>query len=114
MKDWASRKAAQRAVSLSGKVCEVCGVSERLQRHHHDYSKPTEVTILCQNCHVQADIADGTRKTKQMKSCKLCGAAFMPTHSTKHNLCGPACRSEMGRINAFKRWRGDRSQQSRA
>ena len=104
MADWAARKAAQRAVSLQGKICEACGSVNRLQRHHHDYSKRTEVTILCQSCHSQADLADGTRKAKEMKSCKLCGTAFMPTHSKNHTLCSPECRSEIGRINAYKRW----------
>lgn len=31
--------------------CEVCGSTEKLQRHHDDYSKPFEVMTLCQRCH---------------------------------------------------------------
>jgi hypothetical protein len=32
--------------------CEVCGATEKLQRHHPDYSKPLEVQILCAHCHI--------------------------------------------------------------
>jgi len=31
--------------------CEECGSKENLCRHHSDYSKPLEVTILCRSCH---------------------------------------------------------------
>jgi predicted nucleic acid-binding Zn ribbon protein len=101
---WAVRKAAQRAVPLTEETCSRCGSRDRLQRHHPDYSKPTEVQILCQACHVKADQRDGYRSVKQMRPCALCGTAFMPTHSKKHTLCSPECRSEMGRRNARKRW----------
>ncbi len=101
---WAVRKAAQRAVPLTGATCERCGAVDGLQRHHPDYSQPTLVQILCQPCHVLADQRDGFRRTKQARACALCGTTFIPEHSRKHTLCSPACRSEMGRINALKRW----------
>ena len=31
--------------------CEACGTTEKLIRHHDDYSKPLEVRILCRTCH---------------------------------------------------------------
>lgn len=101
---WGVRKAAQRAVSLAGKVCAECGSTARLQRHHQDYARPTDVVILCQVCHVKADQAMGSRKVKQPKACKVCGKAFIPCHSKKHNTCGAECLSAIGRMNAMKRW----------
>lgn len=113
-RSWSVRKAAQRVVSLVGKTCQKCGGTHRLQRHHPDYSKPEEVEILCQPCHVKADMEAGYRHAKQPKLCKVCGKEFMPTHSKKHNTCSPTCLSEIGRINAMKRWgNGTQSQISR-
>lgn len=36
-------------------LCEGCGLPKRLQRHHHDYSKPLAVVWLCKPCHAVAD-----------------------------------------------------------
>jgi len=102
---WRIRKAAQRAVSLAGKQCSECNGTHRLQRHHPDYSKPSEIVILCQRCHVAADIAAGFRKVKQPKLCKVCGTEFLPNHSRKHSTCSRECLSEIGRQNSLKRWR---------
>jgi protein-arginine kinase activator protein McsA len=114
MTDWKSRKAAQRAVSLTGKVCENCSGVNRLQRHHRDYSKPTEVQILCQNCHVKADQRDGFRRVKAKKRCKVCDMEFLPKHSRKHATCSRECLSELGRMNAMKRWTsGNKNQMCR-
>lgn len=39
----------------SGRVvkrpCAFCGSGENLEAHHHDYSKPLDVTWLCAGCH---------------------------------------------------------------
>jgi hypothetical protein len=54
---WASRnpekvKAHQQAKKVPlGSHCEQCGASEKLHRHHPDYTKPLEVIILCVACH---------------------------------------------------------------
>lgn len=31
--------------------CSFCGATEALEAHHHDYSKPLDVTWLCKPCH---------------------------------------------------------------
>lgn len=36
-------------------VCQICGKAENIQAHHDDYSKPLDVTWVCQYCHVELD-----------------------------------------------------------
>jgi hypothetical protein len=31
--------------------CQMCGATERLERHHSDYDKPLEIMTLCHRCH---------------------------------------------------------------
>jgi hypothetical protein len=49
----------QKARELAGKNdmkpnCEWCSATEKLHRHHPDYSKPLEVVTLCVPCHEKA------------------------------------------------------------
>ncbi len=47
---------AQRAHLQKPENCEGCGLKkERLEKHHHDYSKPLHVVWLCKPCHAIAD-----------------------------------------------------------
>lgn len=102
LKNTIRRRAQTAAPTLM--ACEECGEVKHLQRHHPDYSRPNHFEILCRPCHVLADQRDGHRRTKQPKNCKVCGKAFMPTHSKNHTTCSRECLSAIGRMNAEKRW----------
>jgi NMD protein affecting ribosome stability and mRNA decay len=101
---WAARKRAQRAKpNLSGEKCQQCGATERLERHHPDYSKPDLFVVLCDSCHIRADQSAGFQKKKKTRRCSVCGKEFIPNHSKKHTTCSRECLSEIGRRNAAKR-----------
>lgn len=42
-----------------GTECFFCGTSERLQAHHHDYSRPLDVFWLCPKCHGKLHTVNG-------------------------------------------------------
>lgn len=33
--------------------CQICGSDQHIIAHHHDYTKPLDVTWLCQRCHAR-------------------------------------------------------------
>jgi hypothetical protein len=40
------------------KPCASCGSMKRIHAHHHDYSKPLDVTWLCARCHAAVHAAE--------------------------------------------------------
>lgn len=50
-----AHNAAARAGLSSPDMCEGCNQKRRLDKHHHDYSKPLLVVWLCKPCHAIAD-----------------------------------------------------------
>lgn len=50
-----AHNAAARANLATPDCCECCGLRKRLEKHHHDYSKPLLVIWVCKSCHVIAD-----------------------------------------------------------
>lgn len=46
---------AERRNGDAPEFCEGCGLKKRLEKHHHDYSKPLLVVWLCKPCHAIAD-----------------------------------------------------------
>lgn len=42
---------ALRSGKLTRQPCAFCGSTDALEAHHHDYSKPLDVTWLCTPCH---------------------------------------------------------------
>ena len=95
-----ARKAAQRAVPVMEK-CEMCGsTGVKLNRHHTDYSKPTEVMVLCTKCHAKVHL-----KPPVTAKCVVCGKEFVARwHRKTAKICSQECLAEYGRISANKRW----------
>lgn len=48
------RKAHRSAYKIEASACGICGSSQKVERHHPDYSKPDIVMILCHKCHLAA------------------------------------------------------------
>jgi hypothetical protein len=44
-----------RLASVGSLVCERCGGTDKVQRHHDDHTKPLEVRVLCIGCHRKFD-----------------------------------------------------------
>lgn len=55
---------AKRLIPLKG-ACEICGGTDRLQRHHKDYGKPLEVLTLCEICHNALEVIEPPICTEQ-------------------------------------------------
>lgn len=55
------RKKTQREFGpiVPSDCCDLCGSTENLQRHHPDYSS-SECWLVCQKCHTQIHMRDGT------------------------------------------------------
>lgn len=50
--------------------CDVCGTSERIHGHHHDYSKPYDVRWLCFVCHKKSHPVDDEDKKIKFSGAK--------------------------------------------
>lgn len=44
-------QAAKRNGTLIVEPCNFCGINEKVQAHHEDYSKPLDIKWLCALCH---------------------------------------------------------------
>lgn len=58
--EWRRAQQAANNAMRTGKLqrpslCEMCLLPKKLQKHHHDYSKPLFVMWLCKPCHAIAD-----------------------------------------------------------
>ena len=60
---WVARNAVNNAIRdgkmQRGSACFFCGKGEKLQAHHHDYSKPLDVFWLCAPCHGKLHTING-------------------------------------------------------
>lgn len=45
--------------------CEICGTTEKVEAHHHDYMKPFDIKWLCKkhhdDCHKSLNIKEGIK-----------------------------------------------------
>jgi len=51
---WLVQKAVQRGKLIKPTYCQRCKtptLADKLQAHHHDYTKPLDVSWLCDACH---------------------------------------------------------------
>jgi hypothetical protein len=56
---------AQKFISLKNKKCQHCRSKIGLIRHHDDYDKPLEVTILCNKCHGKLHAKFGSKHRRE-------------------------------------------------
>ena len=60
---WVARHAVNNAIRdgklQRGSSCFFCGAEEKLQAHHHDYSRPLDVFWLCPPCHGKLHTING-------------------------------------------------------
>jgi len=86
--------------------CMSCGSINKLEVHHEDYRSEDSFVVLCQSCHIQHHIRNGTWGRKRIhsleKKCCICGKKFIS--SWKKKTCSDKCLSKIGAINAKKRW----------
>ena len=100
--------------------CDVCGGTRTLQRHHADgdprNNSEKNVEILCQRCHTDTHMANGTwgrGRSLKNKTCVICRQVFRP-RKDRDRRCGKAeCEREMGRRSAQKRWHPELQEASR-
>ncbi len=98
------RKQAQRLYPIAeDDVCDHCGLTVTLQRHHKDHNPmnnaPENIALLCVKCH-------GTEHKKiAQATCKICAGVFQPKRSRRSTICGKeSCKKELGKISAKLRW----------
>jgi len=48
-----------------GYLCEICNKNLAVHRHHDDYNKPLEVSLICKKCHI--DIHNAERNDFKLK-----------------------------------------------
>jgi hypothetical protein len=47
-----AQQMAYNRIKINTNICSVCKkVSNKIERHHFDYSKPLEVVFVCRSCH---------------------------------------------------------------
>lgn len=100
-----ARKQAQRKIPLAGLVCQRCGKAGLIHRHHHDYSKPLDVEIVCASCHGKQHAMerwDGHQKTKVCLHCKK----EFHYKRARETCCSLSCANKLAWIN-----RGSKSSQ---
>jgi len=70
---WLVQKAVQRGKLIKPTCCQRCRKEfpkNKLQAHHHDYTKPLEVTWYCSSCHKEVHkrlIKEGQKFTERIK-----------------------------------------------
>ncbi len=110
MKPNSGHKQAQR--TYKAELCEMCGGTLTLQRHHKDgnptNNEKSNVMVVCQPCHVKIHCLIGNwgKGNVKQSACKICGQIFKPKRTRRSKLCGkPECLKENGRQSAGLRWR---------
>ena len=68
------------------------------------------------NLQLDEHMKDGSwgKGLKPIQFCTICGKEFLPPDSHVHKTCSPECLSELGRVNAMKRWQSASGTRKRA
>jgi len=94
----AIHKRAQRAVSINGLSCQICSSTENLHRHHHDYSKPIDVQIICQKCHGRQHALERWKNHIKEKICPICTNTFTYERA-RQKTCSKVCAHKLSWVS---------------